>query len=270
MWPVLHFLGLTLPVGPLAALLAFVVGSEVGSRTIRRFAGDGKAAAPWSEAFNSAIFVGLLAGLVAARVAYAMRYFDLYLAEPTLLLSLRPGTLAGWPGIGFGAAVVVFYSRRRQLPLAVIADAGAMGTLAALVIWKLGQFLTGDAYGVPGKVPWAVEIWGEVRHPVQLYVAGALLVGLVLLWWQRRDARPGQLFWQALLVYGAVELFFAAFRANPATWGPGIRTAQVYALLAILTAMYVLSYYARPPHLKGAPKVDESGDDLQRLSPDEI
>lgn len=258
MWPVLHFLGLTLPVGPLAALLAFVVGSEVGSRTIRRFAGDGKAAAPWSEAFNSAIFVGLLAGLVAARVAYAMRYFDLYLAEPTLLFSLRPGTLAWWPGIGFGAAVVVFYSRRHQIPLAVIADAGAMGALAALVIWNLGQFLTGDAYGVPAEVPWAVQLWGEARHPVQLYVAGALLVGLAVLWWQRQDVRPGQLFWKALLVYGAVELFFTAFRANPTTWGPGIRTAQVYALLAILTAMYVLSYYARPPHLEGAPKVDES------------
>lgn len=80
---------------------------------------------------------------------------------------------------------------------------------------------------------------------MQLYVAAALLAGVTLLWWQRKHAESGQTFWRALLVYGTVELFFTAFRANPATWGPGVRTVQVYALVATLSAMFVLSYYAQ-------------------------
>lgn len=245
MFPVLRIVGFTLPVGPLAALLAFTVGSEVGSRVTRWFASSAETAVAWSEAFGGATFYALLAGLVGARLGYALRYFDLYLAEPGLLFSLRPGTMAFMPGLVAGVAVMAFYLYRRRVPFSIMADAGAMGLLAALVIWNAGQFFTGDAYGVPGNVPWTVELWEAERHPVQLYVAAALLIGVALLWWQRRGVRPGQTFWRALLVYGTVELCFTAFRANPITWGPGIRAAQVYALMATLIAMFVLSYYAR-------------------------
>jgi len=110
----------------------------------------------------------------------------------------------------------------------------------------VGQFLTGDAYGVPGNVPWTVDLWGAERHPVQVYVAIALLVGLLsLLWWWRQYARPGQTFWRALLIYGLVELFFTTFRSNPDTWMLGIREVQVYSLAAVLVAMFVLSYHAQ-------------------------
>lgn len=158
MFPVFHILGFTIPVEPLAALLAFTVGSEVGSRMAGSSADDAEMAVAWSEAFTAATFYALLAGLVGARLGYALHYFELYLAEPSLFLSLRPGTLAIVPGSVVGVVVAIFYIHRSRVPVSVVSDAGAVAALTALVAWNVGQFFTGDGYGVPGNVPWTIPL----------------------------------------------------------------------------------------------------------------
>jgi phosphatidylglycerol:prolipoprotein diacylglycerol transferase len=244
MLPVIQFLGLTLPVGPLFAILAFFAGSELAARAIHWFSSDDRAS-EWAEAFNTATFIALIAGLLGARLGYAAKYLSLYLADPRLLLSLRPGTLALVPGLIIGVIAGVYVLRRKGVPLALVADITGIGVAAGLAVLSVGQFLTGDAYGVRSDVPWAVELWGAYRHPVQLYVAAALLSILALLWWWRKSAAPGETFWRFVMLYSASTLFLDAFHANEPTWGPGIRTAQVISLVALLAAMFVLSYYAK-------------------------
>ncbi len=48
----------------------------------------------------------------------------------------------------------------------------------------LANLASGDAFGAPSSLPWAIELWGAARHPVQIYEAVA--AGLIL--WVCRPA----------------------------------------------------------------------------------
>ena len=256
MAPVIGFLGFAIPVGPVSVLLAFLVASEIGGRAIgwlpaslvsqsRRHA--------WSDAYGNAVFYGLLVGVIGARLVYAAQYASLYLQDPAMLLSLRPGTLALWPGVLLGSAAALWILHRRGVPLTVSADASVFGLTAGLLVVKIGQFLTGDAFGTSTSAAWGVYLWQATRHPVQLYFAAALLLIFVLLLLRRQSAQAGEIFWRFVLLYGLTELFLSAYQANPRIWGPGIRLAQVLSLAGMLAAMFVLSYYAKSRIERGDP-----------------
>lgn len=243
MMPVLNVAGLTIPVGPLAFLLAILIAAEVGERAMRRLAPDGQVLA-WQQGFSRAAYGGLAAGVIGARLAYAAQFYPLYIQAPRLLLNLRPGTLAPLPGLVIGVGVALLLLQRVQIPMAMILDNLALVFIAALIVLALGQFATGARYGMPTALPWGVELWGMRRHPVQLYEAIALLVVFIILWRMMPVALPGEIFWYGLLYVGATELLFETFRGASRTAVAGIRVPQIAALTAILLSLYIISFYA--------------------------
>lgn len=244
MFPVIRLLGFTLPVGPVFAVLAFYVGSELGARALGR-AAPAQQRAKWRDLFTNASFMAGAAGLSGARLGYAAQYYPLYLASPQLLFSIRPGTLAVIPGLLAGGAVLLFYLHRKAIALATIADAVAIGATGALAVLSLRNFLTGNDYGAPTTLPWGVNLWLTTRHPVQLYEMACLLGVLVLLWRYHPLAWPGETFWLFIALYSLTELFVEAFRANVSTWFMGVREVQVIALAVLLVALYILSFYVQ-------------------------
>lgn len=244
MLPVIRILGFTLPVGPLFAVLAFYLGVELGGRAIGRTAPEGQRP-QWQEIFNNAAWVALITGLIGARLGYAARYYPVYLEAPILLFSIRPGTLALWPGLLASGAAALFYLRGKVIGLAQVVDAVAIGACGTLAIVSLRNFLLGSDYGAPTTLPWGIDLWLDVRHPVQLYEMTLLLGALGILWRYKAAARPGETFWRFVALYSAIELFVEGFRANATTWVMGILMAQVVALAILLVALYLLSFYTR-------------------------
>ncbi len=244
MLPVLTIAGLTLPTGSLFFLLAYYVGTELGARVLGRLA-PSRQQAHWQTALANAALLALVAGLVAARLAYAVQFNALYRQSPLLLLSPRPGALVPLPGwLAAGAAGILFLARK-DIGLWGIADAAAIGVTAALSIFSIGQFLTGAGYGLPTDLPWAIELWGVPRHPVQLYEAATLMGVGVFLWRRLPRSQPGETFWRFVVLNGVSVLVLDAFHATSPTWILGIRIPQVIALAALLAGLYVLSFYAR-------------------------
>ena len=247
MTPVLSVAGLTIPVGPLFWILAFAVGSEVGGRAMAEL---GAKRIPsqqerWQGLYSQAVMVALVVGLVAARVSYALHNYPVYVTTPSLILSLRPGTLAVVPGTVVAAAVLMMWPIRRGVSLAAITDATAVGVAAAMVMIRLGQFLAGTAYGLPTDVPWGVMLWGTSRHPVQLYEAVSWFSIWLFLWWNLRSLQPGETFWRLLAGGSLSTLILEAFHATSPTMWVGVRVPQMAALGLLLVSLYVLSFYAR-------------------------
>lgn len=244
MMPMLRIFGLSLPVAPSFILLAYVIGSEVGTRAMARSAPPDQRAA-WGSWFSRATLWAAVAGLIAARLGYALQNLSLYTESPYLLLSIRPGAFSLLPGILVGVALLVWYLRCKQVPYPHIGDALAITAVTVQIILSLRDFLTGEAYGLPTSLPWAINLWQELRHPVQLYEMGLALLVLGVLWVYQRRMPPGATFWRFLALFGVTKLLVEAFRADALTICPGFRIAQIEAFATLMIGLLVLSFYAR-------------------------
>ncbi len=83
-------------------------------------------------------------------------------------------------------------------------------------IGRLGNFLAGDAYGIPTSLPWAVYQAGAWRHPVQIYELVLDLAFFAFLLRRRRISfRDGELFQMYVLGYALIRFPLEFLRYQP-------------------------------------------------------
>lgn len=239
---------------------AFLVAGSVVARGFRerKLAGDDA----WSL-----VAYGLFGGFAGAKLYYVLLHGDVGAL-------LGRGGFVWYGGLVGGAVAVVVGIVLKRLPLAIAADAIAPGLAIGHGIGHVGCFFSGDSYGVPSNLPWAVAFprgappstAGVLRsefgvrlpddipdtalvavHPTMLYSALALLAVFGVLWWlRRRHGPPGWLFGLYLVLSG-VERFLVEFvRAKDDRFLGGYTTAQAFAAGAVLVgAALVVMLYLR-------------------------
>jgi phosphatidylglycerol:prolipoprotein diacylglycerol transferase len=191
-----------------------------------------------TNTLSNLILLGLVVGVVSARLWYALRFIDVYLENPLSLFSLNPSTLATEEGVLTGLLAAWIYGQRKGLPLWSTLDTLAPALAVFMIALGLSHLSSGDAFGAPSSVPWAIELWGEDRHPSQIYEI--LLAGFILfLLWRMRtwDAFPGFTFLSWLAMAAAARLFLEAFRGDSVIILGSVRSAQVISLVVLMGAM---------------------------------
>jgi phosphatidylglycerol:prolipoprotein diacylglycerol transferase len=127
------------------------------------------------------ILYTLLAGILGARIGYALNFRSLYMSQPMSLFALTPTTLSPSAGFVIGLVTFVIIFQFKELPVKPSLDALAPGLAFFMLFVGLAHILSGDAYGAPTSVPWAIRLWNENRHPSQFYeMFLALVVFLVI------------------------------------------------------------------------------------------
>jgi prolipoprotein diacylglyceryltransferase len=192
------------------------------------------------------IFFSLLGGIAGARLGYAVRFLEVYLKDPLGMISLNPHTLAPFEGVVAALIVALIYGQRRQLPLFPTLDAFAPGLASMAIFLGLANISSGDAFGAPTTVPWAIDLWGASRHPSQIYeTIAAALVFLVIQRLKIRSPFPGFIFTLWILLTSISRLFLEAFRGDSVLIFDGLRNAQVVSLAIAVAAMLAFHYLAR-------------------------
>lgn len=191
-------------------------------------------------------FLSVLGGLVLGRLAYAAQYPEAYLASPLSLLALRLSAFVPEVAVIGGLLIGLGYLWRHRVSLGVFVDALAPALAVGWAIVALANFLAGDAYGAVTDVPWAVELWGARRHPVQLYEMVVALVTAGWLW--KRPAPRGQGLggWRLAFAYGLSRLVLEAWRGDSVVLPGGWRVAQLVALGLVLIALWGMARAAPP------------------------
>jgi phosphatidylglycerol:prolipoprotein diacylglycerol transferase len=83
-------------------------------------------------------------------------------------------------------------------------------------IGRLGNFLAGDAYGLPASLPWSVYQSGALRHPVQIYELLLDLALFVFLMRRRQVSfRDGELFQIYMVGYSFIRFPMEFLRYQP-------------------------------------------------------
>lgn len=232
MMPIVRIFGLTLQTPLLAVLAGFAGASWLAERRSRHDGFD-------SGVISNALFYGLIAGVLGARIGYVTLNLPSYAQDPLGALALNTTALSpytGWPiAIGF----VTWYVWRRHALRVTLLDSLVPAAVALAMGQVAADFLAGAAYGTPTTVPWAVSLWNVSRHPVQLYELAGLAVILALTLGIRRPLPGGALALLTLALYACLRVFVDGFRADaPALLG--MRITQLAGVIIAVTSLWML------------------------------
>ncbi len=188
----------------------------------------------------------ILAGFLGARLAYVVGWEpDLLTRDPVGVFAVWRGGLALHGGILAGFAAGVWLCLRRGVDIWTVGDAMAPSIALGQGIGRLACLLSGDAYGTPTMLPWAVvftdpEALAPLNvplHPTQLYEFGLDLGLFGLLWALRKRLDvDGGLFLTYALGYGVIRLLTETVRGDRVELAGGFSLLQAVSVAMILFA----------------------------------
>lgn len=192
------------------------------------------------------IFNGFVAGIVGARLAYALQYLSVYAANPLSLFAISLNTLDATAGIVIGIVVSIIFAQRKPLPLRPTLDALAPGLAIFMVALGVSHIFSGDAFGAKVNLPWSIYLWSEYRHPSQIYetLAALIIFGLT------RIVCPGQLgaginFLMVVALSAGASIFLEAFRGDSLIVVGGFRIVQVVGLIILAVALWIIGVWSQ-------------------------
>jgi len=156
-----------------------------------------------SEVVWDAMVWMLISGIIGARIGYVaadiMGGNSRYLDDPVQILLINQGGLNILWGVIIGAAVMYYYTKRRNFDFWLLADAAGPGLLIGQAIGRLGNYINQELYGPPTNLPWGIPIdaahrlsqWADLTqfpvettrfHPTFAYEAiwNLVLAGLIV------------------------------------------------------------------------------------------
>jgi phosphatidylglycerol---prolipoprotein diacylglyceryl transferase len=163
---------------------------------------------------------------------------------------------------GFFAALAggVWYARRKQLPVARVADVAAPAIMLGLFFGRLGCFFNGCCYGAETDAWVGVTLAtapGQTVHPTQLYEAAVALGLFAALRWAiaPRARAAGEVFGWLLALYGVLRFAIEFLRADPrGALGP-LSTSQLLSIPIVAAGVWLIARARR----RGANKVADTG-----------
>ena len=215
------------------------------------------------------ILVGIVTGIVGARLYFCFFEWDYYSKNPIEILYINNGGLAIYGGIIgalLGGLTVAKIQKMKCLP---ILDVTMMGFLLGQGIGRWGNFMNQEAYGSVTDLPWRMVSEGTYNlpvHPCFLYESLWCLLGFVVLhfYGKYRQKYSGQIFFMYLVWYGLERMIVEGLRTDSLylpfqLFGMDIRVSQMLSLAIFITGLILLiinrnkedSFYADYRRKKG-------------------
>ena len=203
------------------------------------------------EGFIDCVFVGLICGILGARIYYVIFRWEYYSGHPDELLAIHNGGLAIYGGVIGGLLGGCIVAKMKKLPIPAMLDVGVMGFLIGQGLGRWGNFFNQEAFGTPTDLPWRMvsENTGGVGvHPCFLYESLWCLLGFFLLWLFSCRFRKydGQIFLLYLVWYGLERMLVEGLRTD-SLYTPifGLRVSQVVAAVTVIAGIVLLIVFRK-------------------------
>lgn len=188
----------------------------------------------------SITWAGALWGFAGAKVYYVLEQL------PNVTWhDLGTSGFTWYGGFLAGATAAVIVSRRRGLPLFLVAGLAAAPLSVAYGIGRLGCLLAGDGtYGKPSTLPWAMSFPDGVMpttvpvQPTQLYEALVAFALAGALWRMQGRFQPSLVVATYLIVSGAARFIIELARVNTTT-PIGLTQPQLWSVLVTAAGVVI-------------------------------
>ena len=201
--------------------------------------------------FIDCVLVGLIAGILGARLYYVFFKWDYYAQHLDELFAIHNGGLAIYGGVIGGLLGGCIVAKIKKLPIPAILDIAVMGFLIGQGLGRWGNFFNQEAFGTPTDLPWRMvseNTEGVGVHPCFLYESLWCLLGFVLLYWFSRKWRQydGQIFLLYLVWYGMERMIVEGLRTD-SLYTPlfGLRVSQILAAVTMLAGIVLLIVFRK-------------------------
>jgi prolipoprotein diacylglyceryltransferase len=236
MLPTIQLGPVSLQVPGLVLLAGLWIGLTFSERRARRHGED-------PSFLYNLVFIALIAGLVGARLAYVLTYPDAFTANPWSLVSINQGLMDPFAGAIIAIAAGTVYLTRRQQGLWVTLDGLTPLFSVMAVTVGISHLASGSAFGKPTDLPIGIQLWGESRHPSQVYEIILAIIILVAVYYLDRSSSskiPGFLFLAFASMTAASRLLLEAFRGDSILILGGFRTGQLISWLVLALCMLLI------------------------------
>jgi phosphatidylglycerol---prolipoprotein diacylglyceryl transferase len=248
MFPILNIGPLALQAAGLILLLSFFIGSWLAARFSNKLGTN-------TDVIENCILIGLIAGLLGARVGFLLKYPAVFVNNALSLVSLTPSMLDTSFGVLVGVLSGLILAQKKHLPLWPTLDALTPSFLLIFAGIHLAHYANGDGFGIPTDLPWGIQLWNATRHPVQLYAF--LLAGVVFAWLMLHThllkttgfTRSGVLFSVNLGGMAVITLLTRAFMAEKILLG-AIDFNQAISFVVLLSSLGLIYTRAFPNRSK--------------------
>ncbi len=221
MYPILFQWGpITIRFYGLMYVIAIIVGTYLIKREIRR-----KNLSLTEDNLYNLVLLVFFAGLIGARLFYVIFSLDYYLANPKEIPAIWHGGLAIHGGLIGGFIAGYWYAKDKKIPFLLLADIFAPSIILGQVFGRFGNFMNGDAHGIPTDLPWGMvfppdsiagQQFGQIPlHPVMLYeLVLNLIIFFILRKLRLKLSKNGYITCLYLIFYSIARFFVSFFRAD--------------------------------------------------------
>jgi phosphatidylglycerol---prolipoprotein diacylglyceryl transferase len=216
------------------------------------------------DVMDMSIYIIVLA-IVGARVGYVLTGWHEFQNNALDALKIHQGGLSFHGGVAGGALAVIYFCRRKKIPIFKMGDAVIPSLALGLAIGRIGCFLNGCCFGcaVHTHIAWAVVFPnlndGVSRHPAQLYDSAMNFAMMLLLMYplKKFKRKDGDLFAFWLILAGITRFIMEIFRAGQSSvlfWF-GLTMAQWLCFLLVAGGifLYVLKLKPAPAAVQNTP-----------------
>ena len=191
--------------------------------------------------FYTIIFLGLGLGVLGGRLLFILQNFRQFLASPVNIVSLDPNLLDPFGGVALAGIAVLVYGYRTKLQFWTTLDAFTPVLAVLTIFFGLAHLASGMAYGAPTNLPWGLNLWGDNRHPSQVYEILAGIIIFIALWHRfGSQTNPGVTFLLFVTITAGARLLLEAWRGDEMLLVAGIRLTQWFAWLLMSISLLIL------------------------------
>ena len=239
--------------------IAILLGSNLAIKEAKRHGYE-------EDFIVNLLFLGVIVGIIGARVYYVIFNFDYYKDNLIEMFKVWNGGLAIHGGIIFGLITVAIICYKKKVNLLKILDYLVVGLIIAQAIGRWGNFFNGEAHGaitslsnlesmhLPQFIIDGMYINGNYYIPTFLYESIWCLIGFVIMLIIRRKnfMKVGYLTSFYLVWYG-IERFFVEGMRTDSLMFFSLRVAQIVSILMVVIGIIIFIY-----SLKKTKKYEES------------
>ncbi len=200
------------------------------------------------EAGLDAVFAALaITFLVSGRLLYAVEHLTAFTQNPISLVSLNASLFDAGGAAVWAAIAALNVMQRRRMNIWATLDLLTPFLAAVAVGVGLGHLASGTAFGSETRVPWAIELWGAMRHATQIYEILTALFIFGIIWFGGTYRTAGGKFMLFVALSAGSRLIIEAFRGDSTLVFGGLRMAQILALLVLAGALGALELLRQSP-----------------------